>query len=561
MTTDHLSNMSVLIRSFFENGVRHAVVSPGSRSTPIALALAIHKGIRKLNVIDERSAGFIALGIGKQTGVPALLVCTSGTAAANYMPAVIEAKQSGVPMIVLSADRPPHLRGTGSSQTIDQIKLYGDQTIFFHEIGELRSEPDDLKRLVLLARQSVHDSVFYGGAAHLNAAFRKPLEPTESELEEQENISLKSVTETLSPVSKNNVTWKPDSELEDLLNSSDFPLIIAGPMNPHQRLDHLLCTLSEKKKIPVIAEPGSGILAKDFQIHNFEQLLRNNIPEKLHKPDCIIRFGDQPFTKSVLTALSGWYDVPVIHYSARNSWQDHSMNVKKRVTIEPGTIPDLEGISPGRSGNWLSLWKEFDLQAETKLNRAIADTDSLTDGHIFHHFSSQISENWNVMISNSFPVRDMALFGKSPSGAHVNRGAAGIDGIVSTAIGISHSSDKPTCCFVGDIAFLHDSNALLSLRSVKNPVVIVVINNGGGTIFRMLPVHKHKNYYSDYFETPQQIKIEQLAEAHSIRYRKIDSIQKLKNTDISRYENGAVIYEVQTDADASMILRKKLWEA
>ena len=137
---DHLSNISVLVRSLYENGVRHAVISPGSRSTPVTLAFAIHKGFRKHIVIDERSAGFIALGIGKETGVPAVLVCTSGTAAANYLPAVAEAKHSGVPMIIISADRPPHLRGIGSSQTIDQFKLYGDQAVFFHEIGELRNE-------------------------------------------------------------------------------------------------------------------------------------------------------------------------------------------------------------------------------------------------------------------------------------------------------------------------------------------------------------------------------------------------------------------------------------
>lgn len=558
---NHLSNISVLVRSLYKNGVRHAVISPGSRSTPLALAFAIHEGFRKHTIIDERSAGFIALGIGKQTGIPAVLICTSGTAAANYMPAVVEARQSGVPMIVLSADRPPHLRGTGSSQTIDQIKLYGDHAIFFHEIGELRNEPDDLKRLELLAWQSVHDSVFYGGAAHLNAAFRKPLEPAESELEEQEKINADLTTETSISFSKPRATWKPGEDLVELLNASKRPLIIAGPMNPHHNLNQLLFTLSDKKKIPVIADPGSGIAIKEYQIHNFEQLLRNSQIQNSGKPDCIIRFGDQPFSKSVLSVLSRWDEISVIQFLARNSWQDHSMNVNKMIRIEPGTIPDLESIRPDESAEWFSLWKENDLQAESKLNRLVADTNSLTDGHVFHHYSPQIEDGWNVMISNSFTVRDMALFGKSPAKTFVNRGAAGIDGIVSTAIGISYSSDKPICCFVGDIAFLHDSNALLSLRAVKKTVAIIVINNGGGTIFRMLPVHKHKHYYTDYFETPQQVKIEQLAEAHSIPYRKIDSIQKLKNTDISRYENGAVIYEIQTDADASMVMRKKLWES
>jgi 2-succinyl-5-enolpyruvyl-6-hydroxy-3-cyclohexene-1-carboxylate synthase len=557
---DHLSNISVLVRSLYENGVRYAVISPGSRSTPVTLAFAIHKGFRKHIVIDERSAGFIALGIGKETGVPAVLVCTSGTAAANYLPAVAEAKHSGVPMIIISADRPPHLRGIGSSQTIDQFKLYGDQAVFFHEIGELRNEIEDLKRLELLGRQSVHDSVFYGGAVHLNAAFRKPLEPTESELIEQEKITAKLTAKASKPVPRSGITWKPDQDLEELLNSSVRPVIVAGPMNPHHCLKELLFRLSDKKKIPVIAEPGSGIVIKEFQIHNFEQILRNKELQPSVRPDCIIRSGDQPYSKSVLDALSDWDEIPVIQFIARNSWQDHTMSVKKKIIIGPDTVADLKRIVPNKSNKWLSSWKEHDLQAESKLTRLITSSGTLTDGHIFHHFSPQIAEGWNVMISNSFTVRDMALFGKSPARTHVNRGAAGIDGIISTAIGISHSSDKPTCCFVGDIAFLHDSNALLSLRSLKNPFVIIVVNNGGGTIFRMLPVHGHKNYYSDYFETPQQAKLEQLAKSHSISYRKIDSIKKLKKTDINRFQNGVVIIEVQTDATASMLLRKKLWE-
>lgn len=560
MMANHLSNISVLVRSLYKNGVRHAVISPGSRSTPIALAFAIHKGFRKHIVIDERSAGFMALGIGKQTGVPALLVCTSGTAAANYMPAVVEARHSGTPMIVISADRPPHLRGTGSSQTIDQIKLYGDQAVFFHEIGELQNREEDLKRLELLGAQSVYDSVFYGGAVHLNAAFRKPLEPAESELEEQEKINANLTAETSTSASKDAITWKPGKDLEELLNSSVRPLIIAGPMNPHHRLNQLLFRLSEKKKIPVIAEPGSGIAVKELQIYNFEQLLRSNEMKNSNTPDCIIQFGDQPFSKSVLDALSDWDEIPLIQFIARNSWQDHSILAKKKIIIGPETVPDLESISPNRSDKWLSLWKKYDAQAETKLSRLITASDTLTDGHIFHHFSPQIADGWNVVNSNSFTVRDMALFGKSPVQTHVNRGAAGIDGIISTAIGVSKSSDKPTCCFVGDIAFLHDSNALLSLRTLKNPVAIIVLNNGGGTIFRMLPVYKHKTYYSDYFETPQQAKIEHLAEAHSISYHKIDSVKKLKKTDINRHKNGAIIFEVQTDAGASMLLRKKLWE-
>jgi len=387
MMGDHLSKISVFVRSLYVYGVRHAVLSPGSRSTPLALSFAIHKGIEKHIVIDERSAGFMALGIGKQTGIPAVLVCTSGTAAANYMPAVVEARQSGVPLIIISADRPPHLRETGSSQTIDQVKLYGDQVVLFHEIGELMDKPEDLKRMRFLAKQAIHDSVFYGGAVHLNAPFRKPLEPSEIELDKQEKINTEFLNDYTPSVSNHEVTWKPGQDLINLLKNCTRPLIIAGPMNPHQRLIHLLNKLAEKQNIPVIAEPGSGMFSNYLQIHNYEQFLRNDEIRNSLKPDCILLFGDQPFNKSVLTALKKWAGIPFVQFIARHSWQDHTMNIEQRVIIGPKCLISTDSIQYQHSKKWVDKWKEYDRQADKKLTRLLSDSNTLTDGHIFHHFS------------------------------------------------------------------------------------------------------------------------------------------------------------------------------
>jgi 2-succinyl-5-enolpyruvyl-6-hydroxy-3-cyclohexene-1-carboxylate synthase len=209
---DHLKWTSHLFRAFYKEGVSQIYISPGSRSAPLALAAAIHPGFVAHVVVDERSAAFQALGSGKASGVPAILICTSGTALANYHPAVIEAKHAGVPLIVLSADRPPHLRGTGSSQTIDQIKLFSDSAVMFHELGEPVFDKRDLSRLELLAKQAVQSAIQKGGAVHLNAPFRKPLEPSSGSLQREENLNRQQVDNSRNrPASNNPSSGQPSS--------------------------------------------------------------------------------------------------------------------------------------------------------------------------------------------------------------------------------------------------------------------------------------------------------------------------------------------------------------
>jgi 2-succinyl-5-enolpyruvyl-6-hydroxy-3-cyclohexene-1-carboxylate synthase len=560
----HLRWTSHLLRAYYGLGVRHVILSPGSRSTPLTLAAAIHDGFIKKVVIDERSAAFMALGIGKATGIPALLICTSGTAAANYMPAVTEAKESGVPIIVLTADRPPHLRGIGSSQTVDQLKYFGDQAVFFHEAGEPVFKQADLRRLAYLAKQSLEAAVEKGGAAHVNMPFRKPLEPIPGEIESEQEINGRQIsgsTAPVAPVAKR--TLHLSSEISGLINNSQKPLVIAGPSNLHHVPGKQLRELAEKINAPVIAEPGSAIsIPPKFSITRYEQFLRSSDNLNKLEPDLIIRFGDQPFTKSLLTAFERWNNdhIPVIHFKSREAAQDHSMSVSHTVFCSPIDVVELpaQGQSNQKSSEWLESWQTEDRSARNTLLEVLRENNTLTDGHIFSHFSSRDYGNWNVMLSNSFIPRDMALFGRSSENQFVNRGAAGIDGIISTAVGIHESTQRRTLCITGDIAFLHDSNALLSVRDPDLPFVILVINNGGGTIFRMLPVYQYEKYYTPYFETPQQFDIEHFAAAHGMKYKLIDSPESLESFNVSE-SDGAWIIECKTDPDASMKMRRKLW--
>lgn len=218
---------------------------------------------------------------------------------------------------------------------------------------------------------------------------------------------------------------------------------------------------------------------------------------------------------------------------------------------------DLE--TEGGSSEWLKLWQKHEQRADEILSTSLSHSETFTDGHVFRTIAAKIPGHWNVMLSNSLIPRDMTLFGSPSPAQFVNRGAAGIDGITSTAIGILKGSDQPVICITGDIAFLHDSNALLSLREKHSqPFVILVVNNGGGTIFRMLPVHQTKELYTPYFETPQSVDLESLAKAHGITYRKFTTQNQLDEFSFSSL-SGAVLVECVTDADASMELRKSLW--
>lgn len=556
---DHLTRTAELIRALYGTGVRHAIHSPGSRSTPLTIAAAIHPGLKKRVVLDERSAAFIALGIGKATGKPALLICTSGTAAANYMPAVTEAKESGVPMILLTADRPASLRGIGSSQTVDQIKMFGDQAIFFHEAGEPAEQDSDLKRLRLLGHQAVESAISEGGAAHINLPFSKPLEPDDATIEAQQLLNEKQLKlTTVGPVVKRSVS--PEPIITDLLNGSRRPLIIAGTSNPHHSLNDLAEKVASKLNAPILSEPGSGVIDHAGIIGHYEQFLKNESLRDRLKPDLIIRFGDQPFTKSVITVLDKWNDLPVIHFIGRNAVQDHAMSVTHRIMICPDETFDTDSISGSSADSWMNEWQETEKDHQKRLDDALGSTELITDPAVFRKLTPQIPDDWSVMLSNSLIPRDMAMFGARVRNLFVNRGAAGIDGITATAIGLRQALNRTTLCITGDLAFLHDAGSLLSVNASENepPLVLLVINNGGGTIFRMLPVHEKKAFYTTYFETPQQADISGLARSYGLEYRSAATLSELSGIRFDEIKTSCVI-EVKTDADESMRIRKELW--
>lgn len=548
---------TLFVRTLFEEGVRDVLISPGSRSTPLTLAFSAHPGFNCRVVLDERSAAFMALGQAKASGKPSVLVCTSGTALANYYPAVQEATASGIPLIIASADRPPHLRGIGSSQTIDQIKIF-PSAVFFHEAGEPVHKKLSLERIKTLARQAVHFSVQRSGVAHVNFPFSKPLEPDSDYLQaiEKENTSHSrqahaDYNQETGPTHMGEKFWSE-------LIAAEKPVLITGP-EEHFRSTEVVSSLARALGAPILVEPGSNIPSSKYTITGFGGFLRNTDILGELEPDLILRFGSFPVTQSISNYLEYYSGVPQISFTHNELWRDGDYAPSRYVRLQGELeIPDITGNA---SSSWLKRWKKLEKQYKAYLDDQVQPSTPLTDGYIFNQLDNLLPKKSFIMLSNSFPVRDMALFTNYDGrDIYVNRGAAGIDGIISTTIGLSQNLQKPGVLFIGDLAFLHDVNALLSSDYVNQPLVIVILNNAGGTIFRMLPVFKLRDKYQDYFETPQNVRISSICRGYHVDHSLVSRPEQL----IQAFEeviekNGIHVIECITDADESMIERQKLW--
>lgn len=548
------------VRSLFEQGVRHVVISPGSRSTSLTLAFAAHSGFKKHVIIDERSAAFTALGLSKANGIPTCLVCTSGTAVANYLPAIIEASQSGVPLIVASADRPPHLRSIGASQTIDQLKIFGGFVTFFHEVGEPKESNKSILRLEKVAEQAYSASTKNKGVAHINFCFSKPFEPTKEFFERIESENEKHAKQNFNTYKVTQTSIELGEHFWSDLISAERPLIIVGPTQSSENLS-VVHEFSKALNAPILAEPGSNISSSRNTIIGFEGFLRNTSTREALKPDLVLRFGREPVSKSLAIFLEENHDISQIRFSNSILLEDQTLTSSKTVFLDGELIiPELSTVT---SKNWIKDWRKKQKEYLAFKEEHIHPSSPLTDGYIFHTLTPLLPKKSFSMISNSFPIRDVSLFSDYDGREiYANRGAAGIDGITSTAIGLSAELDKLGFLFIGDIAFLHDSNALLNKKLVTNPLIIILLNNGGGTIFRMLPIHDYGSIYSTYFETPQDISIAALCRAHKIDHALISKPEQLITNFEQRLEQpGIHVLECITNSDDSMTQRNKLWNA
>jgi 2-succinyl-5-enolpyruvyl-6-hydroxy-3-cyclohexene-1-carboxylate synthase len=482
---------ATLVDEWVRCGVRHAVVSPGSRSTPIALALAERSELDVHVVHDERVAAFVALGVGLD-GVPAVLVCTSGTAAANFYPAVVEAGLSDVAMIVATADRPPELRGVGAPQTVDQIELYGHHVRWFHDAPP----PDDADPATWRPLAQRVFATAAHGPVHLNLPFREPLVGRAGDTPEPIGPPL--------PVPRALATSGPvPAELDHQRG-----VIVAG--GRHGIDPTTIDAFAARVGWPILADPMSGCRASPHAVTAFDALLRHDEFARDHTPQLVVRFGRPPASK----VLSQWIvasGAPVLQVGGPGVI-DPDHNVARLCSID-----DLASLTGAASTPWAARWRHANQRAEPAIAASLAE-GAFGEPAVARTVAAWLPADAELVVASSMPVRDIEWFGGPTARAHANRGANGIDGVLSTALGRALAG-RTTVALVGDIAFVHDSNALAGVTARDVDLRIVVVDNDGGGIFSFLPqaTALAPERFEQLFGTPHATDLVALARAHGVR--------------------------------------------
>ncbi|MCP5025307.1 MAG: 2-succinyl-5-enolpyruvyl-6-hydroxy-3-cyclohexene-1-carboxylic-acid synthase [Actinomycetia bacterium] len=548
------------------SGVTDIVLSPGSRSTPLTITSHHEPGLRSWIQIDERSAGFFALGLARTARRPVALVCTSGTAAANYLPAVIEAHHTGVPLVVITADRPPELRDWGAGQTIDQVHLFGTHVRWFVEPpvgGEV--EPD---RLALLARRVVTTAMGPPtGPVHVNWPFREPLEPR--------GWSPPSHAAPLVAPPEPARRSPSSAELENLVHLADCErgVIVAGPVD-EPGLAAAVAEVSRRTGWPVLAEPSSQLRCgpglSPHTISTADHLLKQaDLVDRL-TPEVVVRVGAQPVTKTVRLWMEHRPPERVVLIDPQNSWADPSFTVTDHLIADP--VMTLEALAvqlcgEPRVSDWTTFWSAADLEAAAAVVTLLDTSDDFCEPGVVRALGQAVPDGAVLYVSNSMPIRDLDGFlpgSGRPLRVLANRGASGIDGLASCALGAAAANQGPVVLLTGDLAFLHDVGGLLAGPRLGLDLTMVVVDNNGGAIFSFLPIAAHGDDidFQTIFRTPHGLDLAAVAGLAGVTHQRITGPHELVQAlSESIGQPGIRVFEVPVDPAADLAQHRDITEA
>jgi 2-succinyl-5-enolpyruvyl-6-hydroxy-3-cyclohexene-1-carboxylate synthase len=521
-----------LLDAFAQAGVRHVVISPGSRSTPFVVAAAAHPGLVCHDVLDERSAAFFALGQARATGVPSLLLCTSGTAPAHYYPAVMEAAQAFVPLIVLSADRPFDRLGCGANQTVDQAKLFGGYVRHFADLGTAgEGAPEAARRAAVQAVHWARGPT--PGPVHINVHARKPLEPSQ-------NASPIDVAAPITSAYAPEVTPSAAGiqAAAEVIRSARRGVVVAGPAPLSQaRCRDAVVELARHTGFVLCAEaasqlrfmPAGGVAHCD----GFDWLWRTGGGRARWTPDVILQLGAAPVSAGYEALIEGASVRRVV--IAPHGWPDPSSRAEVFMQAPVGAA--VEALRVALPGPATSAWPAL-VEADGIVWRCVRDVQAGAEGLGEAAVAAEVVDACRgralLAVGNSLPIRHLDSWVRG-DGAAVDvvsqRGASGIDGLVSGAAGLAQAQERPVVLLLGDVSFLHDVGGLLAARHAAAPLVVVVINNGGGRIFEQLPVAARDDLrpHLDHFVTPQDARLEHAARLYGHRYVGVGSSAELRD--------------------------------
>jgi 2-succinyl-5-enolpyruvyl-6-hydroxy-3-cyclohexene-1-carboxylate synthase len=584
MSQNLFAYVSAFVDELSRAGVRNVCIAPGSRSTPLALTIAQHPDLRCWMHLDERSASFFALGMARALSEPVALLCTSGTAAANFFPAVIEARSFCVPVVVLTADRPPELHDVGAAQTIDQNRLYGCYPKWFVDVALPEGTPEMLRYARTIACRAVATAAAVpSGPVHLNFPFREPLVPTRTEIPAELSAS-DSLAWTGRPDGAPwvNVADMPPVASDETVRSiaarllqSSRPVIVCGPQFD-AGLAEPLGSLAAALDAPLLADAVSQVRWGNHErcaiIDRYDAMLRDPETSGALVPDVILRFGAIPTSKPLnqyLAANGTAYHIVVD--AAR--WPDPARLASEMVHAEPksfcarliSSISEMPRIGQSHS-EWLARWKRADAAADAALANYSARVTETFEGAVLADVAAIVPAAATIVVSSSMPVRDLDSFARGdsrPLRVLSNRGANGIDGVVSTALGASATlspEQGPLVLVIGDIAFYHDMNGLLAAKLHKLDATIVVINNDGGGIFSFLPQASQRDSFEELFGTPHGLTFGSAAELYGAAYTLAQNTDELRDV-LSRGmdASGLHIVEIRTDRTRNVQLHREAW--
>jgi 2-succinyl-5-enolpyruvyl-6-hydroxy-3-cyclohexene-1-carboxylate synthase len=489
-TTDTYRLLRAFAGELARCGMRAACTSPGSRSAPLVLSLAREPGLRCYSHVDERCAGFFALGLAKASRMPVAVACTSGTAAAELLPAVVEAREARVPLLVLTADRPPELRDNGAGQAIDQLGLYGTAAKWFFEVGTHDADEGRLRWMRTLAARAFWTALEgRPGAVHLNFPLREPL-VLDEELPEDEDAARPGGAPHLVRRAAPPGGPAAAGALAATLEGAERGVLVAGREERSPDLPAALAGFAAAAGWPLLADPLSGARLGPAAVAHYDALLRHEPFAATREPDVIVRVGDLPVSKPLREWLARRPHVRQVALDPEASWQDPAAVVCESLAVDPAAA--LAGARPLRPADpaWLATWRDADARAGAAIDGVLADS-GLSEPAVAAELGALLPAEATLFVASSMPVRDIETFWPQrpdPPRVLCNRGANGIDGTVSAAFGAAAHGPEPVVLLIGDVALAHDMGGLLAARRLGLALTIVLLDNGGGGIFDFLPV-------------------------------------------------------------------------
>lgn len=551
-----------LVASLYQAGVKDVVVSPGSRSTPLAYAFAHTKEFTMYRQVDERSAAFLALGIAKASAQPVVLVCTSGTAAANYFPAIVEAKLARVPLIVLTADRPHELREVGAPQAIAQPNLYGQQVKWSVDFPIPDEFPNTLPFIERhIARAIAIATTAPAGPVHVNVPFREPLL-----IDFQEKLPGITFYESMSQDIKPNEHAM--NGLEAMIENAKKGILIIGEMAQSTDLK-VVWNFIRHLQWPVLVESLSHLRGNvpndcvEYIIDQYDALLKSETFKQLIVPDTVIRFGAQPVSKPLMQFLTKVNPQNYVVIDEDPMFRDSLAITTHHIQSTIGSwIDDIQLKTINTDLTYVQKWLEANHIATSYIETYIQEESD--EGALTATLFKNLPENSNLFASSSMPIRDVdTFFQKTEKDIRIyaNRGANGIDGVVSTAIGTQLATDRDCYLLIGDLAFLHDSNGLIASRYQHCDMTIVILNNDGGGIFSYLSQATVEQHYEELFGTPSGLQFDHLAKMYDAQYIAVQTKEELAEVLKTPKQKPIRIIEVFTDRPHNVQAHRKLWDS